>query len=52
MTDRIEVAQGIIRMLTHRLREMLLEQVSHLEQKPKKAKEDVMESIYQTLVNL
>jgi AAA family ATP:ADP antiporter len=49
MSDRIEVARGIIRVLARRLRALQLDRDVWLEERPKKATDDVLEGIHQKL---
>ncbi|HEY9076434.1 MAG TPA: HEAT repeat domain-containing protein [Anaerolineaceae bacterium] len=52
LTDRSEVSQGVIRILTRRLRTALMEQVTSLQSTPGKERDDVMKRIFKNLTNL
>ncbi len=51
LTDRIEVSQGIIRVLTRRLRAAMMEQKGFQEQKSEKSSRGVLDGIYNNLLN-
>lgn len=51
LTDRIEVSQGIIRVLTRRLRAAMMEQRGFEEQKSEKSSRGVLDGIFDNLLN-